>query len=278
MTTQAIARPLVEAGGRWFSRNPSKAWGEKFFLAYSPFWMIGMGLLMQTGTGARWGDLALNLAILGLLAPALAVPAMIRDESSLGRPWYRTYGLKFNLWIGIFAVVGSYFGSEYFFDVLGMYYKYPQLKWTLDSKLLGSGEQTVPLIMYASAHYYFLTYHTCAVILMRRVRTSALGTSPALWPIVVLAAAYGFAYLETFAMAGGSIAEQFGYKDLPRMLRWGSVVYACYFVVSFPMVYRLDEAEHESWPLPRVCFESLAAGMLVLFLLDLAARFVGTVY
>jgi cycloeucalenol cycloisomerase len=62
------------------------------------------------------------------------------------------------------------------------------------------------------------------------------------------------------------------------MLRWGSLVYACYFVVSFPMVYRLDEHEGESWPLPRVCFESLAAGMLVLFLLDMAARFVGTVY
>jgi cycloeucalenol cycloisomerase len=136
----------------------------------------------------------------------------------------------------------------------------------------------VPLIMYGSAHYYFLTYHTCAVILMRRIRTSMVGSSAVAWSIVVLATAYGFAYLETFFMTGGSIAEQFTYKDLPRMLRWGSLFYACYFFVSFPMVYRLDEGEAENWPLRRVCVEALAAGMLVLFLLDLATRVVGRLY
>ena len=206
----------------------------------------------------------------------MLVPALIRDESALGRTWHETYWFKFNLWIAIFATVGSYFGSEYFFDVLGMIYNYPQLNWRLDSKLVGTGQQTVPLIMYASAYYYFLTYHTCAVLVMRRARTSRWGSSPLVWPVIVLAAAYFFAYMETYAMAGGSIAEQFGYRDLPRMLRWGSLIYACYFVVSFPMVYRLDEHEGENWNPPRVCFESLAAGMLVLFLLDFAARFVGT--
>ena len=276
--TTAVSRVAAAEGGHWFSRNPSKAWGEKFFLAYSPFWMLGMGLLMKTGAGGRWGDLAQNAAILAIAAPAVLVPALVRDESMLGRARHETYWFKFNLWIAIFATIGSYFGTEYFFDVLGMYYNYPQLHWRLDSKLVGSGTQTVPLIMYASAYYYFLTYHTCSVLVMRRVRTSRLGASAAVWPIIVLAAAYAFAYLETYAMAGGSIAEQFGYKDLPRMLRWGSLVYACYFVVSFPMVYRLDEGEDENWPLARVCLESLAAGMLVLFLLDLTARFVGTVY
>jgi cycloeucalenol cycloisomerase len=240
--------------------------------------MVGMGLLMQTGAGARWNDVALNLVILAIAAPAVLVPALFHDESALGRRWYQTYWLKLNVWIAIFATIGSYFGTEYFFDVLGMVYNYPQLDWRLDSALLGSGEQTVPLIMYASAYYYFLTYHTCAVLVMRRVRTSRLGASPALWPVVVLAAAYGFAYLETFFMTGGSIAEQFSYKDLPRMLRWGSLVYACYFVVSFPMVYRLDEEEHESWPLARVCFEALAAGMLVLFLLDLVTHAIGKLH
>ena len=44
--------------GYWFSKNPSKAWGEKFFLLYTPYWMLGMGLLMRSGAGARWSDLA----------------------------------------------------------------------------------------------------------------------------------------------------------------------------------------------------------------------------
>ena len=81
----------VAAGGHWFSRNPSKVWGEKFFLAYSVWWMLGMGILMKAGVNGLWGDVALNLAMLIILAPALAVPALVRDESSLGRPWWRTY-------------------------------------------------------------------------------------------------------------------------------------------------------------------------------------------
>lgn len=237
-----------------------------------------MALLMQTGVGGRWGDLAQNAALLALWAPALAVPAWLARRRADARPFPHGYWLKLNLWIAIYSGVGSYFGSEYFFDVLGMVYNYPQLHWTLDSVLLGSGEQTVPLIMYASAHYYFLTYHTGAVIVMRRIRTSSRFGSPLLWPLVVLAVAYAFAYAETYAMAGGSIAEQFTYKDLPRMLRWGSLFYACYFFVSFPMVFRLDENPEDNWSLRRVATEALAAGMLVLLLLDTATRLVGKLY
>ncbi len=237
-----------------------------------------MGVLMQTGVGARWGDLALNIAILVILAPVFVVPALLRDESSLGRPWWRTYWFKFNLWIGIYAGIGSYFGSEYFFDVLGMVYNYPQLRWRFDSVLLGSGTQSVPLIMYPAAHFYFVTYHTIAVIVLRRVRTSRVFRQAWLWPVIVLIAAYGFAWMETFAMTGGAIAEQFTYRDLPRMLRWGSLFYASYFVVSFPMIYRLDERSEENWPVGRVCVEALAAGMLLLLLLDNATRLVGRLY
>ncbi len=268
----------IAGGPRWFSRNPSKAWGEKFFLAYTPFWIACMGILMTTGSGKRWGDLALNLAMLVILAPLVAVPALVRDERHLGRPWWQAYWCKFNVWIGIYAGVGSYFGSEYFFDVLGMVYNYPQLGWRLDSALLGSGTQTVPFIMYPSAHFYFVTYHTIGVIVLRRVRTSEWGSAPWLWPFVVLMAAYGFAWAETFAMTGGAIAEQFTYRDLPRMLRWGSLYYATYFVVSFPMIYRLDENPGDDWPLRRVTVEALAAGMLLLFLLDLLTHFVGRLY
>jgi cycloeucalenol cycloisomerase len=268
----------VAARGYWFSRNPSKAWGEKFFLLYSPCWMLGMGLLMKSGAGARWGDVALNLALLCIWAPLLVVPALVRDETALGRRWHQTYWFKLNLWIGIFAGIGSYFGSEYFFDVLGMVYNYPQLRWRFDSVLLGSGAQTVPLIMYTSAHFYFVTYHTGAVVVMRRVRTSRRFGRPWLWPLTVLGTAYSFAWAETFFMTDPSIAAQFYYRDLPRMLRWGSLFYACYFFVSFPMIYRLDEAPGDNWSLGRTTVEALAAGMLVLLLLDNVTRFVGRLY
>jgi cycloeucalenol cycloisomerase len=275
----ALGSAAIPAEGepRWLSPNPSKAWGEKFFLAYTPFWIAAMGLLMTTGAGKRWGDVGLNAAMLAIFAPLLVVPALVRDETSLGRPWWRTYWFKLNVWIGIYAGVGSYFGSEYFFDVLGMVYDYPQLAWRVDSALLGTGMQTVPFIMYPSAHFYFVTYHTIGVIVLRRLRTSRLFPM-VLWPVAVLAAAYGLAWAETFAMTGGAIAEQFTYRDLPRMLRWGSLFYASYFVISFPMIYRLDEQPSENWPLRRVAVEALAAGMLLMFLLDGLTHFVGRLY
>lgn len=262
----------------WFSDNPSKAWAERFFLAYTPFWIAGMAVLMFSGAAARWGDGGLNLAMLAIAAPAVLVPALVRDERDLGRPWTRTYWFKFNLWIAVFSGVGSYFGSEYFFDVLGMVYDYPQLSWRFDSTLVGSGEQSVPTIMYPSAYFYFLTYHTGAVLVLRRFSRSALGTQRWLWPLAIFACAYFFAWAETYAMTGGSIAEQFYYKDLARMLEWGSAYYAAYFVVSFPMIYRLDEGRDENWTVGRTVIEALAASMLVVFLLDLMTRFVGTLY
>ena len=262
----------------WFSDNRSKAWGERFFLLYTPFWKLGMAALMLLGAGGRGGDLGLNLAMLAIAAPAVVVPALIRDERDIGRPWFRSYWFKFNLWIAVFSAMGSYFGSEYFFDVLGMVYKYPQLSWHFDSTLVGSGEQSVPTIMYPSAYFYFLTYHTAAVLVLRRFGGLGPFARRWLWPVAILACAYFFAWAETYAMTQGSIAEQFYYKDLPRMLEWGSLYYAAYFVVSFPMVYRLDETGEENWTVGRTVTEALAASMLVVFLLDLMTRFVGTLY
>ena len=66
--------------------------------------------------------------------------------------------------------------------------------------------------------------------------------------------------------------------DLPSMLRWGSLFFACYFVISFPMIYRLDEEAGEDWPVSRVAIDALAAGMLLLFLLDMATRVAGRMY
>jgi len=64
-----------------------------------------------------------------------------------------------------------------------MVYNYPQLGWRVDSALLGSGTQTVPFIMYPSAHFYFVTYHTIGVIVLRRLRTHQCTT-----PVLILSA------------------------------------------------------------------------------------------
>jgi cycloeucalenol cycloisomerase len=276
--TAAVARVSTPADGYWFSQNPSKAWGEKFFLAYSPIWMLAFGVYQRSRITERVGDLGTLLLTLAIFLPAWLVPALVRDERALGRPWYRTYWFKFNLWILIYSAIASYFFTEYFFDVMGMVYNYPHLAWNFDAILLGSGRQRVPIIMYLHAHYFFLTYHTTAVIVLRRVRTSRLNVHPLVGALAVLLAAWFWAWAEIYFTTSPEIADQFRYEDMTWALRWGAVFYACYFVVSFPMVSRLDEGPAENWSLGRTCTDALAAAMLTFVGLDLVTHVTGVPY
>jgi len=260
---------------RWFSENASKAWGEKFFLAYSPVWMTVVGLVMALGVTVRvgeWGFMAIGFAV---ALPLFLVPALIRDESALGRRWYQTYWFKANLYIAIFSFAANYFGSEYFFDVLGMVYDYPLIELELDSTLVGSGEQGVPVIMYLLTQAYFTTYHTTAVIMLRRIRTSRLPFGALLWPVLLVVVAYFWAWMETKSMANPWIASQFYYRDMERMLAYGSLFYSLYFLASFPIFYHLDERRDANWTLTTTAAAALSASMLMLFLLDFAAAIFG---
>jgi cycloeucalenol cycloisomerase len=262
---------------RWFSENASKAWGEKFFLIYSPIWMSMMGLVMGLGVTARvgeWGFLAIGVAA---ALPLVVVPALIRDERPLGRRWYQTYWFKANLYIAIFNFAANYFGTEYFFDILGMVYEYPMIELTLDATLVGSGEQRVPVMMYLLTQAYFITYHTTAVIVLRRIRTSRLPIGPMLWPILLFAVAYFWAWMETKAMANPWIESQFYYRDMERMLAYGSLFYSLYFVASFPIFYHLDEEREASWSLTITVAAACTASMIMMFLLDFAAAIFGPI-
>lgn len=262
-------------GPRWFSNNPSKAWGERFFLAYSPVWMALMALVMGLGITERvgeWGFVAIGIAV---AAPLIVAPALIRDERPLGRRWDQTYWFKANLYIAIFNLAANYFGTEYFFDILGMVYDYPMIELNFDSALVGSGDQRVPVLMYLLTQAYFLTYHTTAVIVLRRIRTSRLPVGAVLWPILLAVVAYFWAWMETKAMANPWIADQFYYQDVERMLTHGSLFYSLYFIASFPIFFHLDEERDTCWSAKKTIAAALSASMIMLFLLDFAAAMFG---
>jgi hypothetical protein len=102
---------------------------------------------------------------------------------------------------------------------------------------------------------------------------------PVVGALVVVAAAWFWARAEIALTTAPSLADQFRYEDLAWALRWGALVYACYFIVSFPMVYALDEARRRDagrsdgrWS------KALAAGMLTFVLLDVATAVIGARY
>ena len=271
---------------RWFSADPGKAWAERFFLLYTPVWILAVAIVMLGGLVPRWGDGELLIFSVAVAAPLLVVPALRqRDVPALAAtPWTRSYWLKFNLWIFICVWIGTYFLTHYFFDVLGMRYAF-HARWTLDAALVGQGDGTVPVFMYPLTQAYFVSYHAGMLVVLRRIRRALdldhLSPGTARWPrrlllaLATLALADGVAFAETLFMASDSIADLFWYADKPRMLRYGSLFYACYFLVSLPLLARMDEPPGPVYSPGRAALEALAAGMLVFMILDALALLLG---
>ncbi len=271
----------------WFSRNPDKAWAEKFFLTFVPVFFVYNGIIQQMG----WLDVGNGWHIvqnfLMWVPYCVLLPAWLRRDSQTA--WYDSYWLKFNLYLFVFVFFVTYFHTEYFFEVLGLRYHFPEVSLYFDSALVGPNEATaaadfkkVPPGMYFNAVAFFVVYHALAVVCMRRIRTMTLGWSISAqrvtWAAIVLATALFFAWAETRLYITEASAGNVWYVDLARMLKWGSVFYAMYFVVSFPNIYRLDEEMSEpKWTLGRTFVEASFAGIVSMTLLDLWAGFLGPI-
>lgn len=257
----------------WFSQNPDRARAEKFFLTWTPVWMALMALMMFTGWTRTASDTQLIIHSLLVALPLVVIPALWFPKDI---PWYRQYAFKANVYMAVFSFFGNYVGSEYFFDVLGMVYAMPNATTTLDARLVGSGEQTVPVIMYFYTQAYFMTYHTTAIIALRKLMSAARQTPSlastvlrgVMFLVCVVAVGYAWAWLETRAMANPLMTQTFWYKDMEAMLAWGSLAYATYFLASFPIFFFLDEDGRKPWSLPVTASAGMSASLLTFYFLE----------
>lgn len=284
---------MSDRSSRWFAADPGKAWAERFFLLYSPIWIVLVAWALLSRAVLTWDDP--TYIAFGFLcgAPPVLVPALLhrRIPGLRGVPWHQSWWFKFNVWIFLFVFVGTYFLTHYFFDVLGMRYEFPT-RWNGGAALVGRARPDIPLFMYPLTQAYFVTYHVVMLVLLRRMRGLLGLPQPGLpdrspqatrfvrrlaFAVVTVALAYGVAFAETWFMASDAISDYFGYADKARMLKYGSLFYACYFLVSLPLLARLDEPAGQRTPLGQAVLSSLAAGMLVFFILDLLTWVIGPI-
>lgn len=245
-------------------------------LLYSPVWIAFVGTVMLTGLYRSWDDPGYMLFGIAAAAPAVLIPYLRPHVDELQRPFWDTTWFRMNLWVAVLVWFGSYFGSHYFFDVLGMRYAFPT-SWNLQAEVVGQSTGEVPLFLYPLTQAYFLTYHVGMSVLYRWLRTR-FGLRGVGRAIAVFVLAYAVAFAETFFMAIPALEDVFSYPDRTRMLTIGSLFYASYFVVSLPVFARLDEGpqgERQPWTLLQTLGSSLAVSMVVLILLDLWALIVG---
>ncbi|KAK1266329.1 Cycloeucalenol cycloisomerase [Acorus gramineus] len=136
----------------------------------------------------------------------------------------------------------------------------------------------VPHTTFLLTHVCFQFYHVASNMTLRRLRHSVAGlpqpiqlVTEAAW---ILALSYFIAWLETIAIAN---FPYYSFVDRDSMYKVGSLFYAIYFFVSFPMFLRIDEKPGNPWDLPRVAIDALGAAMLVTIILDLWRLFLGPI-
>ncbi|XP_022862233.1 cycloeucalenol cycloisomerase [Olea europaea var. sylvestris] len=150
--------------------------------------------------------------------------------------WKDRYWVKANLWIIVFSYVGNYFWTHYFFTVLGASYTFPS--WKMNN---------VPHTTFLLTHVCFLFYHVSSNMTLRRLQHSidhlpekTQWLFKGAW---ILAFSYFIAYLETLAISNFPYYE---FVDRASMYKVGSLFYAIYFMVSFPMFLRYVTISRQS--------------------------------
>ncbi|XP_015577481.1 cycloeucalenol cycloisomerase [Ricinus communis] len=252
----------------WLAPNESKRWGELFFLCYTPFWLtLCLGIVVPYKLYESFTELEYLLLAMVSAAPSFLIPMIFVGKADRNLNFKDRYWVKASLWIIIFSYVGNYFWTHYFFTVLGASYTFPS--WKMND---------VPHTTFLLTHVCFLFYHVTSNMTLRRLR-HAIADLPdklrwateAAW---ILALAYFIAYLETLAISNFPYYE---FVDRSSMYKVGSLFYAIYFIVSFPMFLRIDEKPGDLWDLPRVAVDALGAAMLVTIILDLWRIFLGPI-
>ncbi|GER27256.1 cyclopropyl isomerase [Striga asiatica] len=127
-------------------------------------------------------------------------------------------------------------------------------------------------------HVCFLSYHVISNMTLRRIQPYTTHWPENLqWGFKanwILGLSYFIAYLETVAISNFPYYE---FVDRSSMYKYGSLFYAIYFVISFPMFFRIDEKPGDRWDLPRVAIDALGAAMLVTIILDVWHVFLGPI-
>jgi cycloeucalenol cycloisomerase len=241
---------------RLLSSNPSKRWAELFILAYSPFWIAAIGFCEVTRVFAGWGDVGHLAFGLSMALPVWLVPLLWPGAVDRGIPLASRHIVRFNFFILVWTMLQVWFGSDLFFDFLGMEYHFP-VHWLA---------HRTPVFLYFVTIAYFSTYYVIMQIAWRAFRTRFVG-APALVRVVVLCIlGYAVAFTETSGMATKMMREYFLYRDKVFTLVFGSLCYGTIFAVTVPLVYRLDEDAQPDGTrtLPSLFWDACAANTVVL--------------
>ncbi len=198
--------------------------------------------------------------------PCVLIPLLWSNKPGHALPYSQQYWVKANVWVWIFSYVGNYFWTHYFYNLLGASYTFKA--WRVNN---------VPIAMFLMTIGYFNFYFSGINVLLRMVWTAKWYKTLAAGKLMVSVGLVGAlavftAFCETFTISG---FPYYAFEDRGYAYTIGSVLYGIYFIVGFPMHYRLDEKPGKPWSVWDSAKDSFAASMIVFCLLDLWRLVIG---
>lgn len=201
------------------------------------------------------------------MLPGILIPIFYPSPADKTRKWHEKFWVKAAVWIAIFAFYGNWFWTHYFYQLLGA-------KYLFESYWING----VPLVCYLVTWYYFSFYFSVVNVILRRVKSWIRGTKfeGVKWCLCIGLLAYATAVFEAVSIYHFPL---YTYDDTKVFMTVGSAFYAIYFVVGFPMFFRLDEEKDgKRWSLSETILDAFAAVAIVTLLLDLWRVIVGDIY
>ncbi len=249
--------------------SPFKREFEIYALKYTVIWILIFGVVIVFKLWKQFGAMHYMILCVSLSLPFLLQPILYPLPSEIKLPLFERYSFKANLWIAIFSFIGNYWYTHYFYHVLGARYLFPAHRLN-----------DVPIALYFATHFYFITYHTFSNLILRKIETTykkSFNRTVLFW-FTVFAFSYFTAFMETLTI---SSFEYYAFtEDKDQVYKVGSAFYGLYFIVSFPLFYRLDKDINsdtgkaiapksiQKYSTFQVIIEVLGTSMAVLMLLD----------
>ncbi len=240
--------------------RPDKRFTEIFVLAYTPVWALAVVGVMVSGVLRGWGDAEHMLFGVALVVPLLAMALLPRKSAP---PIGERHATRFLLLVTLFAFLQCWFGSELFFDVFGMRYRF-------STTIIWNG---TPAFLYLMTVAYFATYYVVQVVAYRAIRARV--KRPALRLLARAVLAYATAFAETAGMANDMLADWFSYRDREFVMLVGSIAYGAIFVVTLPLFADLDEKGPSKPAMRTATTELLALTMICLVIYEAYSLVVG---
>mmetsp|Transcript_11810 Transcript_11810/g.29535 ORF Transcript_11810/g.29535 Transcript_11810/m.29535 type:complete len:245 (+) Transcript_11810:108-842(+) len=182
---------------RWLAdpkTNASKRATEVWFVAYGCFWISCFALIIGTKVYLQFTEVTFLVVCGGLMLPLVLQPVLAPSVTlDQGKPLLERHSFKANVWIAVFSIIGNYWYTHYFYNVLRASYTFRS--WDVNG---------VPIPMFFATHFYFCFYHTLSNMALHKVRTTFCAGSPRLLfeTCLVLVMSYVTAFMEALTISG----------------------------------------------------------------------------